>query len=270
VLLLLAELHPSQSCLGMKFTLSVFPWKITKALTGAVLFFTSAGIAVQLAKYRLNYRARWFNLFNLDQELNYPSWYASFTLAFCSLLLAAIASAKKRDGDRYFRHWKKLSLIFLFLSVDEAMSIHELLISRDLRHLLHAGGIFYYVWVIPATIFVAVVGLSYLKFIIDLPRQIRLLFLIAGGIYVGGALGMEMVGGYWTDLYGKNNLTYALITCAEECMEMVGVAVFIHALLSYMRLYMKDLEWRFHFNDGTKPQQEMDSLLVGDQPEHEN
>ncbi len=254
----------------MKFTLSVFPWRITKALTSAVLFFTAAGIAVQYAKYGLNYRARWLNLFNLDQELNYPSWYASFTLAFCSLLIAAIASAKKRDNDRYFRHWKNLSLIFLFLSVDEAMSIHELLISRELRHLLHAGGIFYYVWVIPATIFVAVVGLSYLKFLIALPQQIRLLFLLAGGIYVGGALGMEMVSGYWADLYGKNHLSYALIACAEECLEMAGVAVFTHALLSYIRLYMKDLELRFHFTDGTKPQKEMDSLLVGDQPGHEN
>ncbi|MBW4493952.1 MAG: hypothetical protein KME26_12870 [Oscillatoria princeps RMCB-10] len=248
----------------MKFTLSVFPWRITKALTGAVLFFTSAGIAVQFAKYRLNYRAEWLKLFNLDRELNYPSWYASFTLAFCSLLLAAIASAKKRDGDRYFRHWKNLSLIFLFLSVDEAMSIHELLISRELRHLLHAGGIFYYIWVIPATIFVAVVGLSYLKFLIHLPQQIRLLFMVAGGVYVGGALGMEMVSGYWTDFYGKNNLNYALITSAEECLEMAGVAVFIHALLSYMRLYMKDLELRFQFTDGTKPQHEMDSLIAGD------
>lgn len=236
----------------MQFTLSLSPRKITKVLTGAVTFFTVAGVAVQVAKYSFNYREDWLKIFNLDKELNYPSWYASFTLVFCSLLLATIASAKKIDGDRYFRHWRALSIIFLIFSIDEAISIHEILIIPDLRRFLHLGGIFYYVWVIPAIIFVGLVGLAYYKFIKHLPKQTMILFLLAGGFYIGGALGMEMIGGYYTDLYGSNNLNYALITCLEEFLEMVGVVVFINGLLDYMRLYMKSLDVRFDFKEERK------------------
>lgn len=238
----------------MQLTLSVSPRKITKVLTTAVIFFTVVGVGVQIAKYSFNYREDWLKLFNLDKELNYPSWYASFTLVFCSLLLRTIASTKKINGDRYFRHWKALSIIFLILSLDEAISIHEILIIPDLRRFLHLGGIFYYVWVVPALVFVGLVGLAYYKFIKHLPQRTMILFLLAGGLYIGGALGMEMIGGYYTDLYGTNNLTYALITCLEEVLEMVGVVVFIYSLLDYSRLYMKNLEVRVEFMEERKPQ----------------
>ena len=79
-----------------------------------------------------------------------------------------------------------------------------------------------------------------------------ILFLLAGGLYIGGALGMEMIGGYYTDFYGKNNLTYALITCLEEVLEMTGIVVFIHGLLDYMRLYLKNFDVRFEFKEETK------------------
>ncbi|MBW4681898.1 MAG: hypothetical protein KME19_17540 [Microcoleus vaginatus WJT46-NPBG5] len=236
----------------MQFTLSVSPKKITKILTSIVIFFTVAGVAVQVAKYGFNYREDWLKLFNLDKELNYPAWYASFTLIFCSLLLTTIASAKKIEGDRYFRHWKALSIIFLIFSLDEAISIHEILIIPDLRRFLNLGGIFYYVWVIPAIVFVGLVGLAYYKFIKHLPKQTMILFLLAGGLYIGGALGMEMIGGYYTDFYGKNNLTYALITCLEEVLEMAGIVVFIYGLLDYMRLYLKNLDVQVEFMEERK------------------
>ncbi|MEG4144707.1 hypothetical protein [Microcoleus sp. Pol12B5] len=228
----------------MKFLISVSPKRVAFSLSIWVLFFAVAGCIVQVLRYGFNYKERWISLFNLDQEINYPSWYSSFTLLFCAILLGIIASAKKKEGDRYFGHWKALGFMFVFFSLDEILSLHEILIINDLRKALNLGGIFYFIWVIPGAIFVAITALGYLKFLLHLPRKIRDFFLLAGGIYVGGALGMEMATGYYADAVTQRNLIYGLMVCVEEILEMVGVIVFIYALLSYIGSHLETIDLR--------------------------
>ncbi|MEG4483795.1 hypothetical protein [Microcoleus sp. D2_18a_B4] len=228
----------------MKFLISVSPKRVAFSLSIWVLFFAVAGCIVQVLRYGFNYQERWISLFNLDREINYPSWYSSFTLLFCGILLGIIASAKKKEGDRYFGHWKALGFMFVFFCLDEILSLHEILIINDLRKALDLGGIFYFIWVIPGAIFVGVTGLTYLKFLRHLPRKTRNFFLLAGSIYVGGALGMEMVCGYYADAVGQRNLIYGLMASVEEILEMVGVIVFIYALLSYIGSYLENIDLR--------------------------
>ena len=57
---------------------------------------------------------------------------------------------------------------------------------------------------------------------------------------------MEMVGGYYLTFYGKHNITYAILMTIEEFLEMLGIVVFIYALLSYMSSYMKGVSLRFN------------------------
>jgi hypothetical protein len=233
----------------MKFIIPVSPKRFAFSLSLWVLFFAIAGVTVQILRYGFNYRERWISLFNLDREINYPSWYSSFTLLFCGILLGIIAAAKKKEDDRYFRHWKALGFIFVFFSLDEILSFHEILIINDLRKALNLGGLFYFIWVIPGAIFVLLTALAYLKFLLHLPRKTRDLFLLAGSIYVGGALGMEMVCGYYADTVGQRNLIYGLMVSVEEILEMVGVIVFIYALLSYIGFYLEDIDLRFKIAD---------------------
>ncbi|OCR01957.1 hypothetical protein BCD67_05610 [Oscillatoriales cyanobacterium USR001] len=233
----------------MKFQISISPRRITSSLSIWVLFFSLAGLVVQVFRYGFNYRERWMDLFNLDRELNYPSWYQSFTLLFCAILLGIIAAAKKRQGDRYSPHWKALSIIFVLLALDESLSFHEVLIIPDLRKTLHLGGIFYFIWVIPGAAFVLVTAINYFKFLLYLPSKTRYLFILAGGLYVGGALAMEMVGGYYADLAGQRNLIYGIMTTTEEIFEMMGVLTFIYALLAYIGCYIQDIDVRFKILD---------------------
>jgi len=233
----------------MKFIISVSPKRVAYSLSIWVIFFAVAGCIVQVLRYGFNYQERWISLFNLDREINYPSWYSSFTLLFCAILLGIIASAKKKQGDRYFEHWKALAFMFVFFSLDEILSLHEILIINDLRKALHVVGIFYFIWVIPGAIFVAVTALAYLNFLLYLPRKIRDFFLLAGSIYVGGALGMEMVGGYYADAVTQRNLIYGLMVCVEEILEMVGVIVFIYALLSYIGSHLETIDLRLKIVD---------------------
>jgi len=57
--------------------------------------------------------------------------------------------------------------------------------------------------------------------------------LIAATLYIGGTLGLELIGDYHAEKYGEENLTYNLITTVEEGLELSGLAFFIRALLKY-------------------------------------
>jgi hypothetical protein len=81
---------------------------------------------------------------------------------------------------------------------------------------------------------VLVVFLLYLQFLAALPARTRFLFLLAATLYVGGALGVEMLGSNYYFHYGPDTLAYQLIITVEEGMEMFGVVTFLYALFSYM------------------------------------
>jgi hypothetical protein len=227
----------------MLFMVSISPRRFAKALTIVVLCLTLASIAGQFSKYVLGYGGLFgfVRLFHTDSEGNIPAFYSSSTLLLCSILLATIASAKKRGGDRYALHWRALAIIFLFLSLDEAASIHESGTER-LRSALDAGGLLYFTWVIPGAAFVLLFVAAYLGFLADLPAKTRRGFLVAGTTFVGGALGMEMVGGRFAESYGVQNMRYQMIATVEELLEMLGIVVFIYALMSYMDTHVGEVQ----------------------------
>jgi hypothetical protein len=169
----------------------------------------------------------------VDEECNIPSWYSASLLLLCSLLLGIIAAAQRQRRDGYFGHWLALALIFLLLSLDETAQLHELSIA-PLRDRFHATGLLYYAWIVPAGVGVALFGLSYLRFLAALPARSRRLFLVAGAIYVGGALGVEALSGAQASRHGEHNPIYHAIVTVEESLEMVGLVVFIYALLDYL------------------------------------
>ncbi len=169
---------------------------------------------------------------NVDQEQSVPTWFSSSLLLLCSLLLAAIAFIVRKTGGRYVPHWAAMSMIFVFLSLDEMMSVHERLIG-PLRTSLQTGGLLHFAWVIPAVAFVIIFVLAYSRFLLNLPATFRWLFIAGGGIYVSGTLGLEMLGGLWADSHGEANPTYRALTTVEEFLEMIGAALFLYALMRY-------------------------------------
>ena len=169
------------------------------------------------------------SFFSLSHEQNLPTWVSGSLLFGCAVTLVLIASDARRRGSRWVRHWWVLSLIFFYISLDEFASLHE-----NANHWFHLHGVLYFGWVIPAAILVGIVGLSYLRFLGALPARTRWQFLRAGAVYVGGALGVELLLAWWTDRVGDKNFVYALIDLVEESMEMIGVGLFLLALLEYL------------------------------------
>jgi hypothetical protein len=143
--------------------------------------------------------------------------------------LGFIALAKSRDRGGYLGHWWFLAAAFLYISLDETVAIHE-----SASTWFDFDGFLYYGWVIPASAIVTVIGLCYLRFLAHLPRRPRWQFVVAGAIYVGGALGVEFVLGYWVDLTDSQNLIYGLIDWVQESMELAGVTLFLCSLVEYL------------------------------------
>ncbi len=181
--------------------------------------------------------------FNLNNENNIPTWYSSSALLLCAALLGLIGLQSKQVGECYAIHWLVLSFVFLCLSVDEAASLHEMVGTRVTEAFrpkghFYLGGFLYYGWVIPGMLFVLIVGLSFGRFLLHLSMPIRRLFLLAGFVYVGGALGVEMLESY--AFYMSRDITafHSLILITiEEGMEMLGILIFLYALCSYMANY---------------------------------
>lgn len=222
--------------------------RVTKFLLSIIALLIFFNVVERVIIYSLN-AANGTQLishyFNFDQESNFPSLYSALALGFCSYLLGIITVLRKAKRGRYTKHWKALSIIFLFLAVDEACSIHELLIPV-LRGATNARGIFYFTWVVPAFFLLLIFLFAFRKFILNLPSKTKILFLSSGVIYVTGALGMELVGGYIADNIGYNAF-YGIASTIEELLEMIGIVIFINGLLSYIQSQLTELHFSLSF-----------------------
>ena len=77
---------------------------------------------------------------------------------------------------------------------------------------------------LPVTLIIAIV---FTPFVGRLPRRTACGIVIAGMVYVGAALGLEAVGGWWIGQHGRNNWTYSAEVVVEETLEMVGALMFV-------------------------------------------
>ena len=213
---------------------------LRRFLAVGLLTLAAAGVFAELAVHVLGWRHAYglLRLVNLSEEANLPTLYSACLLASCSLLLATVAAGQR--GARYHRHWQGLALAFGYIAIDEFVSIHELL-----NQFIDLPGIFYFGWVIPAGVVVSILWLVYLPFVVALPMRTRLGFLIAGTAYVGGALGVELGLGYWSDLHGTENLGYGLIDATEETLEMLGASIMLYTLAGILAAEGRSLRLAF-------------------------
>jgi hypothetical protein len=162
-------------------------------------------------------------VFNVDDEPTVPTWYSSAALLFAALLLFVIAGARRRQGAWDARHWYGLAAGFAFLSLDEIAALHEMVNTFvDIE------------WTIPGAVVALIVAIVYAPFVWRLPARFRSRFVVAGAVYLGGALVVEYLTGPQYFPYDIDSLPYAFMSALEEGLEMAGVVLFIGALLRYM------------------------------------
>ncbi|MBB6016991.1 hypothetical protein ACFP9V_03565 [Deinococcus radiopugnans] len=188
-------------------------------------------------------RDMFWGLFNLNGESNIPAAFSALLLMLATLILGVISGARRQIKSADASAWRALTLIFGFLALDEAAGLHERT-ANIVNSIVKTDGILFYAWVIPYGTLTLVVGLAFLQFMRQLPATIRNRIILAGAIYIVGALGMEVLEAKVVSNAGTQNFLNQGLIVIEEGMEMLGVTLFIGALLRYVRLYLPDLQLR--------------------------
>lgn len=201
-------------------------------VTGAFTVLSLMGILAFYNPFFENFR----RLFEFDQEQSISTWYAGGLLLIASFIIAIIAQDHVRRKRPFARHWFYLSLCFTLMSLDEVAGLHEQLIQ--LRTVFNTSGFFLFAWVIPGLIVVFLFAVAYFRFVLNLPKETRFMFVFSLGMFVFGAVGMEMINGAFLSYVDPESpIPYLLLTTLEETLEKVGMVLFIGAMLHYLQNY---------------------------------
>ena len=183
-----------------------------------------------------------FDAINLDEEFNLTAIYSGLLLYASSFLLKEIA-VSSQGGKR--RDWMLLSKVFLFLAFDEVFQVHELFVIPGLRQYLHPS--LASIWVIPYGILFALFSFKFIPFFLKLRNKVSVLSLISGGVYVSGAIAFEALNSWLvrTDQISRSSFYYELISGFEELFEMLGIIIFLYALMLELRSRFVRLRYSF-------------------------
>lgn len=214
--------HPPQAHLTIRvmFDVTLNRHRLVNLLsiTAAVL------LAMHAILYIIEFQVmevEWYvlQLFDVNEEHNLPTWFSGFNLGITTLFLWIISREKKRLDDSQSRRWTILFFGFFYLFVDEIAGLHE-----TVNSVVEPS------WAWGGLIIVLAVGLYFIPFLRSLPRHTFRQFVVAGAVFVGGAVIMELIG----EPIDGDSLAYAMSTLVEEGMEMFGVILFTRAQLNYL------------------------------------
>jgi len=175
-------------------------------------------------------------LLDVRGEQSVPTYVSSINLLLASILIFIIYSYEKSNKQNDAGYWLFLSILFLYLSIDESASIHENFknVHRYLvREELISPILDTHQWLPFGVFFVFVVSIVLLPFVRRLPADTRRYFLIAGCVFITGAVGFEYLGGVMINtgiVESKQDWAYLIRRLFEEGFEMYGVAIFNCAL----------------------------------------
>jgi hypothetical protein len=171
--------------------------------------------------------------FDTDQEGNIPTWWSSMLLAALAVLLA-VAGRRGRGTGPFRREWYGLAVFLGAMSIDEAASVHELLVPvsdkiEGLPSFLH------FFWIVPGALLLLVGAVALRRFVGSLDPVLRRRLGWATAVYFAGALGLEAVGGVLSERYGEQSGAYFAGTQVEEALELLGLGIAIVALARWLR-----------------------------------
>lgn len=224
------------------------PSRVVRPLAWLVLVLCVVGPAVRLAVDAVrddpslpqSWLAEAARLVNLDAEGNLPTYVSTMLLAGVAVGLGTAAALVRARGGRSWPLWLPAAVAG-FLSLDELASLHEQLAL--LADLAGVGGGLTFTWVVPGALVALVVGVVLLLAARRLSRQLRVRLVVAGVVYLVGAVVVEAAS---SPLFTPTpegvaeapaqSVAYVLLNVVEEGMEMVGALLALRAALALLRL----------------------------------
>lgn len=193
-----------------------------KEYTSTLLVLALVLVVIHTGLYIYNYQVEelpWLllQLFDLDEENNIPTWFSSFLLLNCGFFLYVL-SWDERQQKKF--HWRLMGAGFFLLAIDEVAGLHETFNSSIEMN-----------WAIPGAILVLFVAVAFVPFLLSLPRKLSVIFVLAGFLYVSGAIIVELL----SEDMDSDSLGYMLAVAVEEGLEMMGALLFLTAVLNEMK-----------------------------------
>lgn len=175
-----------------------------------------------------------FSLFFLDGEGNVPAIFSTWLFLLNAVIFLIVWKAACLSGDSH-KIWLFLSSVFVFLALDESISIHERLID-PLRQALGATGIFYYAWIIPYGVGVVLLAIVAIPVFWRMQKRIRFWFGLSAATYLVATIGLEMISGkYLVMMNEQKDIVWIFMVTVEESLEMVGLIILVYAQLLLLR-----------------------------------
>lgn len=230
--------------------ISLCPNRIAKVLLTVLLILTVCNLGLIYTRTLLD-SGNWFatdtlsakielnivRYFDFNSESNIPSFFSSLLLlasAFIVFLIYKKVNDHQIPGKR--KPWLFLSIVFLYMAIDENVQIHEMAIG-PVRSMLPEPYATYlhYSWVIPYAVIAGLAAMYLTPLLLKLNSRTRNLMILSGVVFISGAMGLEVIGGYIAAIHGTETLVYKLLYTGEEFLEMFGVILFIYSMVDYIK-----------------------------------
>lgn len=181
-----------------------------------------------------SYRFALFALFDLGGEVAIPAWYSQ-TLLFSAAVLTLLMIKARLFVKRDQKYWAGIAGALLYMSVDEGASIHESLGYFVRNNIVDVtSGVFYFSWLPIGITLVALFIPIFGRFWLRQNRRVMVLLGLSAAVFICGAIVMEMLSSYLAGS-ARQGFEYTVVEAVEECMEMMGVVIFIYMLLDLLR-----------------------------------
>jgi hypothetical protein len=193
--------------------------------------------------------AEWARFLDLNTEANLPTFYSTFlllVLAGTLALRAVLGVAAQRAA------WFVMATTTIQLAVDEATSLHERFLDPLGRQVGGGAGALTFAWVIPGAVLAVVAGLALVRTTRVLPGATRRRLGLALGVFVAGALGVEMISGAVLDERGHDRV-YLAVTTVEEALELAGVLLALHVAADGITVQRRDRSLLVGLQESSRP-----------------
>jgi hypothetical protein len=128
--------------------------------------------------------------------------------------------------------------------VDETAGLHKAVGALVARY-VPKEGLFLHAWLIPGSMFAVLFVVINWKFLGTLPRHTGILFVLAGTLFVLGAIGMKLIEGIYTSTTGLSAQASVNLRAIDQFLEMAGLLLFNFSLLAYCRDQLQGIRIRF-------------------------
>jgi hypothetical protein len=174
------------------------------------------------------------NRFDMDDEASVPTWIsqAIFLIIGSGALLAAYLQSDKPSR----RIWQMLAAVGLLFSLDETTTMHEYILQS--LHVLFfqdaSPTAFANAWWLVAPFILFAGGWLTWKIWQLLPRRTALLFLLAGAVFLTGAVFVDLL----TSVVPRETfLNQGILVALEESLELSGSLIALYSIADYLETY---------------------------------